>query len=616
MPSDVRRGLVVDLANPYAEGSGTWNFAALLPAPKVTVADGTGTPLDRLTTGPVQRTGHPRRITTVVACRRPDQGLLTAVGSLVRQTWTNHEILIVDAASPAEFEPVLRTAAGLDPRVRVIRMLADAGPYVARNAGLDAATGDYVTFQDPGDWSHPLRLERQVAPMLADTRVAATMAGGLWVTPKLVVTRPGVALQHDGVLMVRRGVAGHFDSVRMWAEDEYVERLRGVQAVEGPPLVLVRVAGDVRPGWVHPARRSYRSAYRVAHDRAFARPRQLLGETGAKAYDVVLAGDWTTPGGAATAGIGQLRALSARRLRAALLHLDTLTNLRDGPLDLDPYVQTLINTGELTQVELTDDVRTRLVIARSARILQHAPDLPAGVRAQRVVIEDTTVIPDAAAAAVRLFGRQPLWAPAGPDGRKHLADHDAALAKLDLPSTLDAAQWRLDRRGPRADRPVLGRHCHGGRAEWQRLRDELPDTARLDVRLLDAAGTAGRSFGRFGPPRSWLVYGPGDVSLRSFLYQIDFYLHLPADDEPADPAPDVLAALAAGCVAVLPYRYASTFGEAAVYCAPDEVHDTVRLLHADRRALLDQGARGFDFVRRHHAHELYAERVAWLASQS
>ena len=32
--------------------------------------------------------------------------------------------------------------------------------------------------------------------------------------------------------------------------------------------------------------------------------------------------------------------------------------------------------------------------------------------------------------------------------------------------------------------------------------------------------------------------------MRSFLYQIDFYLHLPRPDVPADPEPDVLAALA------------------------------------------------------------------------
>jgi hypothetical protein len=185
---------------------------------------------------------------------------------------------------------------------------------------------------------------------------------------------------------------------------------------------------------------------------------------------------------------------------------------------------------------------------------------------------------------------------------------------VDLPGTVDADSWRLDRRGPRTDRPVVGRHCLGDADDWRRLRDELPDTARIDIRLLDGTGTARRAFGRFGPPRSWLVYAAGDLSLRSFLYQIDFYLHRPADQAPTDPDPVVLAALAAGCVVLLPYRFANTFGEAAVYCSAEEVPDTVRLLHERRTALREQSERGREFVRQRHGHEQFASSVADLVS--
>jgi hypothetical protein len=649
----VRTALELDLHNPhagYADDDTVWGagFARLLPAPGVRVEDGPGEAIDRLTTAGAQRVGHPSRITTIVTTWRPDASLLTAVRSLVAQTWTNHEILIVDDGSPAEFDAVLKAAAALDPRVKVIRMVVNGGTYVARNAGLDAATGEFVTFQDSDDWSHPLRLERQVAPLLADEAVFSTTSVGMRVTPDLLVTRPGIPATRSynlSSLMIRRVAAltrvGYLDPVRKGADAEYVERSRAVfgrpatQHLGGPPLALIRLSAgslssaDYRVGWMHPARRSYRSAFQAWHarirtgdarplqPRAFAAPRRLRGETGARAYDVVLAGDWTPAGGAGAAGTGQLRALTARGQRAALLQLDALTNLREGPRNLDPAVQDLINAGELTQVELTDDVRARLVVVRSSRVLQHAPDLAGGVRAQRVVIESSTASRSAAAAARRLFGRRPLWAPAGPDGRRLLTGtlETDQITGVDLPGTVDATQWRLDRRGPRADRPVIGRHCRGGRAEWRRLRDELPDSARVDVRLLDGAGSAPGAFGRFGPPRSWLVYGPAEVSLRSFLYQVDFYLHLPEADTPADPDPDLLTALAAGCVLVLPYRYAATFGEAAVYCAPHEVAQTVGALHGDRKALREQSARGPRFVHHHHGHDLYAARVARLATR-
>src|SRR5689334_4535422 len=96
----IRTAVRLDLANPHAGGTGRdWTFADLMPHPGVRVGEGPGHALDRLTTGPAQRTGHPVRITTIVTTWRPDQSLLTAVRSLVAQTWTNHEILVIDDGS-------------------------------------------------------------------------------------------------------------------------------------------------------------------------------------------------------------------------------------------------------------------------------------------------------------------------------------------------------------------------------------------------------------------------------------------------------------------------------------------------------------------------------------
>jgi O-antigen biosynthesis protein len=64
---------------------------------------------------------------------------------------------------------------------------------------------------------------------------------------------------------------------------------------------------------------------------------------------------------------------------------------------------------------------------------------------------------------------------------------------------------------------------------------------------------------------------------------------------------------------VLPHRYAATFGDAAVYCAPAEVTDTVRTLYGRRAALRQQSIRGLDFVRDHHGHDRYATGVEALA---
>ena len=644
-PEPIGTALAVDLANPFTGGTGHWGFAALLPGPAVRVADGPGTPFDRLTTGWAQRAGHPARITTIVTAYRPGPGLLTAVRSLAAQTWTNHEILVVDDGSPHGHDDVLRRAAAIDPRVRVIRLPVNAGTYVARNAGLDAASGEFVTFADSDDWSHPLRLERQVAPLLTDPAVFSTTSTGMRVTGDLTVTRPGIPQTGSynlSSLMFRRAVAlerlGRFDPVRMGADAEYVERARAVLGrpatmhLDGLPLALIRLSGeslssgDYRPGWMHPARRSYLSAFQAWHRhvaagaadphavRAFAAPRRILGRTGRRVYDVVLAADWTVP----DAGLGQVRALQSRGLRVAVLHLDDPARLRHRLGNLDPQVQDAVNEGRVDQIELCDDVRARLIVARSPAVLRCPPAGPSAVRTDRVVIEAgaATAPRRCIAASRRLFGTDPLWAPPGPAGRAALAATAGGLAltDLDLPDTVDPDGWRLDRRGPRAERPVAGRQCHGSRAEWQRLRAQLPDPARVDVRLLDGTGSARRWLGRGGPPHGWLVYDAAELSLRTFLYQVDFYLPLPADDAATDAEPDVLAALAAGCVVVLPPRYAPTFGDAAVYGSPAELTDTVRKLHGRRAQLQRQSDRGRDFVRHKHGHDRYADQVVALMS--
>lgn len=71
--------------------------------------------------------------------------------SLLAQTYKTLEIICINDGSTDASAQVLEEYAAKDSRVKVIYQ-KNAGVSVARNRGLDEATGDYVTFVDADDW--------------------------------------------------------------------------------------------------------------------------------------------------------------------------------------------------------------------------------------------------------------------------------------------------------------------------------------------------------------------------------------------------------------------------------------------------------------------------------
>ncbi|WP_159798804.1 glycosyltransferase family 2 protein, partial [Puerhibacterium puerhi] len=97
------------------------------------------------------------RVSVVLPVLDPGPPLRDALGSVVAQTVTDWEAIVVDDGSAED----LSWVEAVDPRVRLQRM-EHAGVSAARNAGARAAAGAWVAFLDHDDLWAPTKLERQL----------------------------------------------------------------------------------------------------------------------------------------------------------------------------------------------------------------------------------------------------------------------------------------------------------------------------------------------------------------------------------------------------------------------------------------------------------------------
>ncbi|HEX9030717.1 MAG TPA: bifunctional glycosyltransferase family 2 protein/CDP-glycerol:glycerophosphate glycerophosphotransferase [Streptosporangiaceae bacterium] len=91
-----------------------------------------------------------RRISVVVPFHNNVDLLGECLASIAAQTHGDLEVIMVDDGSTDDAPRIARAQAQADPRFRLIT-IANSGPGAARNAGIAAATGDYLAFVDSDD---------------------------------------------------------------------------------------------------------------------------------------------------------------------------------------------------------------------------------------------------------------------------------------------------------------------------------------------------------------------------------------------------------------------------------------------------------------------------------
>ena len=99
-----------------------------------------------------------------------------AIESVLKQTYTELELIVVDDASTDDTAAVM--TAITDPRVRYVRK-EHGGAAAARNRGIAEAKGEFIAFQDSDDVWHSDKLEKQlpICKRSGQTRYSARFTG-------------------------------------------------------------------------------------------------------------------------------------------------------------------------------------------------------------------------------------------------------------------------------------------------------------------------------------------------------------------------------------------------------------------------------------------------------
>lgn len=123
------------------------------------------------------------KVTVIMPAYGPTTFLAEAIDSVQRQTWPNVEFIVVDdndRDSPhrAATAAIIADAQAAGQDIVYMQHERNRNGAVARNTGIAAATGEYISFLDSDDFYDPLRLARCVGIMQsASDRIGGVYTG-------------------------------------------------------------------------------------------------------------------------------------------------------------------------------------------------------------------------------------------------------------------------------------------------------------------------------------------------------------------------------------------------------------------------------------------------------
>jgi len=124
------------------------------------------------------------KVSVIMSVYNGDRYLKESIESILNQTFTDFEFIIIDDGSSDSSWDILTEYASKDRRVRLFKNEENIGLTQSLNKGLRLAKGEYIARQDADDISLPARFEKQVSYMELHRSVALVSTGVQYIDDK------------------------------------------------------------------------------------------------------------------------------------------------------------------------------------------------------------------------------------------------------------------------------------------------------------------------------------------------------------------------------------------------------------------------------------------------
>ena len=150
-------------------------------------------------------------VSVIIPAYNSESTIQATLDSVRAQSYTQLEIIVIDDGSQDSTVEIVASVAKLDARIRWFSY-SNAGPAIARNRGIEKATGDFLSFMDADDLWTTDKIEAQLAQLKKCPEAGLAYSFVNWIDGSDEFLRPGSHVKANGYALEQLLVGNFIDN--------------------------------------------------------------------------------------------------------------------------------------------------------------------------------------------------------------------------------------------------------------------------------------------------------------------------------------------------------------------------------------------------------------------